>query len=202
VRLDPSTLGDYFTPGFWCPLNPGVTVTYLSRRLVDAETRYTFIKKLCLCLFYTCTKCRCYLLSSYCTISGQTDVIKYMLQNPIISGRIGKWAYALIEYVLAYEPLKFMKGQVVEDFIVEHQIDDTCWGEGEDATLRSRPSLQSLVQQRQDNGQGRPSPDTTSDEDLRRGRPTVRPRRAWRPTCDPAHCNGPCVAAACYGPNL
>jgi hypothetical protein len=32
-------------------------VTYLSRRLVDAETRYTFIKKLWLCLFYACTKC-------------------------------------------------------------------------------------------------------------------------------------------------
>jgi hypothetical protein len=26
-------------------------VTFLSRRLVDAETRYTFIEKLCLCLF-------------------------------------------------------------------------------------------------------------------------------------------------------
>jgi hypothetical protein len=77
-----------------------------------------------------------------------------------------------------------------------------CWGEGEDATLRSRPSLQSLVQRRQDNGQGHPSPHTTSDEDLRRGHPTVRPRPAWRPTCDPAHCNGPSVAAACYGPNL
>jgi hypothetical protein len=47
-----------------------------------------------------------------------------------------------------------------------------------------------------------PSLDTTSDEGLRRGHPTVRPRPARRPTCDPAHCNGPCVAAACYGPNL
>jgi hypothetical protein len=84
-------------------------VTYLSRRLVDAETRYTFIEKLCLCLFYACTKCRCYLLSSHCTISGQAGVIKYMLHNPIMSGRIGKWAYALIEYDLAYEPLKSMK---------------------------------------------------------------------------------------------
>jgi hypothetical protein len=65
-------------------------VTYLSQRLVDAETRYTFIEKLCLCLFYKCTKCSCYLLSSHCTISGQIDVIKYMLQNPIMSGRIGK----------------------------------------------------------------------------------------------------------------
>jgi hypothetical protein len=79
-------------------------VTYLSRRLVDAKTRYTFIEKLCLCLFYACIKCRCYLLSSHCTIASQTDVIKYMLQNPIMSGRIGKWAYALVEYDLAYEP--------------------------------------------------------------------------------------------------
>jgi hypothetical protein len=99
--------------------------TYLSRRLVDVETRYTFIEKLCLCLFYACTKCRSYLLSSHCTISGQTNVIKYMLQNPIMSVRIGKWAYSLIEYDLAYEPLKSMKGQVVADFIVEHRVDDT-----------------------------------------------------------------------------
>jgi hypothetical protein len=76
-------------------------VTYLSRRLVDAETRYTFIEKLCLCLFLACTKCRCYLLSSHCTVASQTDVIKYMLQYPIMSDRIGKWAYALIEYDLA-----------------------------------------------------------------------------------------------------
>jgi hypothetical protein len=38
-----------------------------------------------------------------------------MLQNPIMSGRIGEWAYALKEYDLAYEPLKAMKGQVVAD---------------------------------------------------------------------------------------
>jgi hypothetical protein len=71
-------------------------VTYLSRRLVDAETRYTFVEKLCLCLFYACTKCRCYLLSSHCIVSGQTDVIKYMLQNPIMSDTIGKCDYTLI----------------------------------------------------------------------------------------------------------
>jgi hypothetical protein len=48
-------------------------VTYLSQRLVDAETRYTFIEKLCLCLFYACTKCRCY----YCL------VIALFLAKPI-----------------------------------------------------------------------------------------------------------------------
>jgi hypothetical protein len=64
-------------------------------------------------------------LSSHCTVSGQADVIKHMLHNPIMSGRVGKWAYALIEYDLAYEPLKSMRGQVVADFIVEHRINDT-----------------------------------------------------------------------------
>jgi hypothetical protein len=33
--------------------------------------------------------------------------------------------YALIEYDLAFEPLKSMKGLVVADFIVEHRIEDT-----------------------------------------------------------------------------
>jgi hypothetical protein len=46
-----------------------------------------------------------------------------MLQQPILSGRIKKWAYTLIEYDLAYEPLKSIKGQVVADFIVGNSID-------------------------------------------------------------------------------
>lgn len=99
-------------------------VTYLSRRLLGAETRYVFIEKLCLSLYYACTKLRHYLLSSTCVVACQTDVIKYMLQKPILSGRIGKWAYALVEYDLAYESLKSMKGQIVVDFIVDHRIND------------------------------------------------------------------------------
>ena len=55
------------------------TITYLSRRLLDAESRYSFIERLCLCLYYACTKLRHYLLSSDCVIACQTDVIKYML---------------------------------------------------------------------------------------------------------------------------
>ena len=47
-----------------------------------------------------------------------------MLQKPILSGRIGKWAYALVEYDLTYESLKSVKGQIVADFIVEHRIND------------------------------------------------------------------------------
>ena len=54
----------------------------------------------------------------------QTDVIKYILQKPILSDRIGKWVYDLVEYDLVCEPLKSMRGQIVVDFIVEHWIND------------------------------------------------------------------------------
>jgi hypothetical protein len=98
-------------------------ITYLSRYLIDTKIRYSFIERLCLSLFYACSKLRHYLLSSTCVVICQANIIKYILQQPILSGRIRKWAYALIEYNLSYKPLKSMKGQVVADFIIGHSID-------------------------------------------------------------------------------
>ena len=96
----------------------------MSRQLIDAEMRYTFIEKVCLSLYYVCTKLRHHLLSSTYIVTCQANIIKHMLQMPILSGRIGKWDYALVEYNLAYESQRAMKGQIVADFIVEHRIND------------------------------------------------------------------------------
>jgi hypothetical protein len=80
-------------------------VAYVSRRLLHAETQYVFMEKLCLSLYYACSKFRHYILSSSCIVACQYDVIKHMLLKSILGGRMGKWAYALVEYDLAYEPL-------------------------------------------------------------------------------------------------
>jgi hypothetical protein len=85
-------------------------VAYVSQRLVDAETWYVFMEKLCLSLYYSCSKFRHYILSSSCIVACQYDVIKHMLLKPILSGTMGKWAYVLVEYDLACEPLRSMKG--------------------------------------------------------------------------------------------
>ena len=63
-------------------------VFYLSRRLLDPETRYSPIEKLCLCLYFSCTKLRHYLLSAECTVVSKTDVIKHMLSMSIL--KIGR----------------------------------------------------------------------------------------------------------------
>jgi hypothetical protein len=51
-------------------------VFYLSRRMLDAETRYPDIEKLCLCLFFACTKVRHIQLSAEIIVICKLDVIK------------------------------------------------------------------------------------------------------------------------------
>ena len=66
-------------------------IYFVSRRLLDAETRYSPIERLCLCLYFSCTKLRQYLLSAECVVVSKDNVIRYMLSLPILKGRIGKW---------------------------------------------------------------------------------------------------------------
>jgi hypothetical protein len=51
-------------------------IYYVSRRLLDAETRYSPVERLCLCLYFSCTKLRHYLLSAECIVVSKDDVIK------------------------------------------------------------------------------------------------------------------------------
>jgi hypothetical protein len=44
-------------------------IAYLGRRILDLETRYAHIEKLCLSLYYACSKMRHYLLSSTCVVA-------------------------------------------------------------------------------------------------------------------------------------
>jgi hypothetical protein len=66
--------------------NKEKVVFYLSKRMLDMETRYHEIEKLCLCLFFTCTKLRHILLSVEIIIICKSDVIKYMLTALVLKG--------------------------------------------------------------------------------------------------------------------
>src|SRR4026208_1299769 len=103
-------------------------VFYLSRRMLDAETRYPKIEKLCLCLYFTCTKLRHILLSAKTIVICKSDVIKHMLSAPVLKGRIGKWMFALSEFDIWYQPAKAVKGQALADRVAERiSVDIAAW---------------------------------------------------------------------------
>ncbi|KAM2557547.1 hypothetical protein TB2_014658 [Malus domestica] len=96
-------------------------VYYLSRILTEVETRYSPIERLCFALYFTANKLRHYMLPCHVHIIAKTDVIKYMLSKPMLTGRIGKWIRSLSEFSFQYVPQRAVKGQAIADFLAEHQ---------------------------------------------------------------------------------
>jgi hypothetical protein len=92
---------------------------YLSRRMLDTETRYNEMEELCLCLFFSCTMLRHILLFAEIIVICKLDIIKHMLSAPVLKGRLGKWMFALLEFDIRYQPAKAIKGQALADLIAE-----------------------------------------------------------------------------------
>jgi hypothetical protein len=94
-------------------------VFYLSRRMLDTETRCHEMEKVCLCLFFTCTKLRHILLFTEIIVICKSDIIKHMLSTPVLKGRLSKWIFALSEFDIRYQLAKAVKGQALADLIAE-----------------------------------------------------------------------------------
>jgi hypothetical protein len=87
--------------------------------MLDMETKYHEIEKLCLCLFFTCTKLQHILLSAEIIVIYKSDVIKHMLMAPVLKGRLKRWMFTLSEFDIQYQPVKAVKGQALADLITE-----------------------------------------------------------------------------------
>ena len=70
VSTDEHTIGSALIQGFE---GKERVIFYLSRRLLDPETRYSPVEKLCLCMYFSCTKLRHYLLSAECTVMSKAE---------------------------------------------------------------------------------------------------------------------------------
>jgi len=77
---------------------------YLSRALLDTETRYSAIEKLCLSLYFACCKLRYYMLPLVTHVLSPANILKYILSRPFLRNRVGKWAIAISEFTLVYTP--------------------------------------------------------------------------------------------------
>ncbi|KAL5844861.1 hypothetical protein ACOSQ4_010819 [Xanthoceras sorbifolium] len=93
-------------------------VYYISKTLLDAEIRYTQLKKLALALIIAARKLRPYFQCH--TISVLTTFpLKNVLHKPELSGRLVKWAVELSEHDISYQPRTAIKSQALADFIAD-----------------------------------------------------------------------------------
>ena len=53
--------------------------------------------------------------------------MKYLLNRPVLFGKIGKWLLGLIEFNLIYFPQKSVNCQALADFLVDHPTLDIVY---------------------------------------------------------------------------
>ena len=91
---------------------------YISKTLVDAETRYLPLEKLVLALVHATRK-----LPHYFQVHTVYVLTEYPLQSLLrrfdFTGRIAKWGTRLGSFDIRYRPRSSMKGQVLADFVAE-----------------------------------------------------------------------------------
>jgi len=93
-------------------------VYYVSKSLLDAETRYSHLEKLILALVMASTKLRHYFETHVIHIRSNYP-IKSVLRKPEMSGRMAKWSVKLSAYNLVYEPRNAIKSQALADFVAD-----------------------------------------------------------------------------------
>ncbi|KAM6543039.1 hypothetical protein CsatB_007486 [Cannabis sativa] len=93
-------------------------VYYVSKRLLDAETRYPQMEKLAFALVISSRKLRPYFQAH--SIEVLTNYpLRQVLAKPETSGRLLKWAMELSQFDIKYKPRTAIKGQALADFILE-----------------------------------------------------------------------------------
>nr|GEZ23381.1 reverse transcriptase domain-containing protein [Tanacetum cinerariifolium] len=101
-----------------------VPIYFVSRALQGPEINYTLMEKLILALVSDNKWLKRYFQAH--TILEITDQpIKQLLSNPEVTERLLKWRFELGEHDIQYRPRTSVKGQIMADFIVELQEDDT-----------------------------------------------------------------------------
>ncbi|KAM2181844.1 hypothetical protein ACFX1Q_032409 [Malus domestica] len=93
-------------------------VYYASNALQDAETRYSNIEKLALALVMFARKLRPYFQAHFIIVLTNHP-LRQILQSFDTSGQMIKWAIALDEFDISYQPKPAEKSQVVADFIAD-----------------------------------------------------------------------------------
>ena len=110
-------------------------IYYISKTLVDAETRYLPLEKLVLALVHATRK-----LPHYFQAYTIYILIEYPLQSLLkrydFTGRIAKWGTRLGFFDIRYRPESSMKGQVLADFVANFS---SRRGDGDSLPCRGNP---------------------------------------------------------------
>ncbi|XP_074301133.1 uncharacterized protein LOC141632486 [Silene latifolia] len=97
-------------------------ICYLSKKILEYETNYSPIEKSYLALVCATKKLRHYMLTHIIHVISRMNPLKYLLEKPILSGRIARWTMMLAEFDLTFIAHKAIKGNAISDYLADFPI--------------------------------------------------------------------------------
>ena len=84
-------------------------IYYLSKRMLDYETRYVMIERFCLALVWATKRLRHYMMEYSVHLISRLDPLKYLFDRPALIGRLMRWLVLLTEFDIHYVTQKSIK---------------------------------------------------------------------------------------------
>ncbi|WKA06712.1 hypothetical protein VitviT2T_024600 [Vitis vinifera] len=92
-------------------------IYYLSKRMLDYETRYVTIERYCLALVWAPRRLRHYMTEYSVHLISRLDPLRYLFDRPALVGRLMKWLVLLTEFDIHYVTQKSIRGSIVADHL-------------------------------------------------------------------------------------
>jgi len=102
--------------------NKEQAIYYLIQTLIDYKIRYVYMEKLCLVIVFAIKKLRYYMLNHTNYMITKVDPLKYMMNKTYQNTRTSKWIMHLTKFDIQFISQKYIKGQVIVDYLIEAQL--------------------------------------------------------------------------------
>ena len=100
-------------------------IYYLSKRMLEYETRYIMIERFCLALVWATRRLRHYMTKYSVQLVSRLDPLRYLFDIPVLTSRLMRWLVLLTEFDIQYVTQKSIKGSVLADHLASLPVTDS-----------------------------------------------------------------------------
>ena len=100
------------------------SIYYLSKRMLEYECKYIMIERLYLALIWATRRLRHYVTEYSILLVSRLDPLRYLLDRPVLTGRLMRWLVLLTEFDIQYMTQKSIKGSIVADHLASLPVSD------------------------------------------------------------------------------
>ena len=99
-------------------------VYYLSKKFTTCEINCSLLERTSCALVWATHRLRQYMLNYTTWLVSKIDPVKYIFENPALTGRIAQWQVLLLEFDIVYVTQKAIMGSALADYLAQQPIND------------------------------------------------------------------------------